>query len=43
MQIKPQVAKVLNAIDLRNKHSWAINNANIDITRNLGLNSIKKY
>ena len=38
-----EVAKVLSVIDLRNKHNWAINNANIDVAGDLGLTSIKKY
>ncbi len=36
-------AKVSSAIDLRNKHSWAISNADMDVARDLGLTSIKKY
>ncbi len=38
-----EVAKVLTAIDLESKHSWAINNADIDIARDQGLINIKKY
>lgn len=37
-----KVAKVLNAMDLRSKHNQAINNADIDVARDLGLSSIKK-
>ena len=36
-------AKVLSAIDLRSKHSWAISNADIDVAGNLRLIGIKKY
>ena len=38
-----EVAKILSAINLGNKYSWAISNADIDVTGNLGLTSIKKY
>ena len=38
-----ELAKILNAINLGSKHSWAISNADMDATRNLGLISIKKY
>lgn len=38
-----KVAKVSNAIIFKNKHSWIINNINIDIAKNLGLIGIKKY
>ena len=38
-----EVAKVSSAIDLGNKHSWAISNADMDATRDLGLIGIKKY
>lgn len=36
-------AKVLSTINLSNKYNWAINNTDINITRNLRLTSIKKY
>lgn len=38
-----EVAKVSSAIDLGNKHSWVISNANIDITKDLGLTGMQKY
>lgn len=38
-----EVAKVFSAIDLGNKYSWAINNADIDAAEDLGLTSIQKY
>lgn len=38
-----EVIKALIAINLRIKHNQAINNADIDVTRNLGLIGIKKY
>ena len=38
-----KVAKVLSAINFGNKHSWAINNADIDVAKNLRLIGIKKY
>ncbi len=38
-----EVTKVLSAIDLGSKHSWAINNTDMDIAGNLGLTGIKKY
>ncbi len=38
-----KVAKVSSTIVLRNKHSWAISNTDMDITKDLGLISIKKY
>ncbi len=38
-----EVAKVSSAIDLGSKHSWAINNADMDATEDLGLTGIKKY
>ena len=41
--VKAEVAKVSNVIDLRSKHSWAINNADMDIAGDLGLIGIKKY
>ena len=37
------VAKVLSIINLGNKYSWAISNANIDAARDLKLTRIKKY
>lgn len=37
------IAKVLSAIDLKSKYSWAISNTNIDTTGNLGLIGIIKY
>lgn len=36
-----KVAKVFNVIDLKNKHSWAINNAHIDATGDWKLINIK--
>ena len=41
--IMVEVAKISNAINLDNKHSWAISNANIDATKDLSLIGIKKY
>ena len=41
--VMAEVAKVSSAIDLKNKYSWAINNADMDAARDLGLTSIKKY
>ncbi len=38
-----EVAKVSSAIDLGNKHSWAISNADMDVARDLRLTGIKKY
>ncbi len=38
-----EVAKMSSAIDLGSKHSWAISNADMDVARDLGLTSIKKY
>ncbi len=38
-----EVAKVSSAINLGNKHSWAISNADIDVAGDLGLTGIKKY
>ena len=38
-----EIAKVSNAINLKNKHSWTISNADMDIARDLGLIHIKKY
>ena len=38
-----EITKILNAIDLGSKYSWAINNTNIDAARNLRLITIKKY
>ena len=38
-----KVAKISNAIDFESKHSWIINNADIDAVRNLRLIGIKKY
>ena len=38
-----KVAKVSSAIDLGNKYSQVIGNANIDAPGNLGLTGIKKY
>ena len=38
-----KVLKVSNAIDLGNKYSWAISNADIDATRDLRLTGIIKY
>ncbi len=37
-----EVAKVLSIIDLSSKYSWAINNTDIDVMRDLGLTCIKK-
>lgn len=36
-------AKLLRVINISNKYKWVISNTNIDIARNLKLNSIKKY
>ena len=38
-----EVAKVLSAIDLKSKHSWAISNSDMNVARDLGLSNIKKY
>lgn len=38
-----KVEKMLSTIDLDTKHSWAINNGDIDIVENLKLTGIKKY
>ena len=38
-----EVTKVSNAIDLGNKNSWAISNADINAARELRLIDIKKY
>ena len=38
-----EIAKVSNAIDFRSKHSWAINNTDIDSAKNLRLIDIQKY
>ena len=38
-----KVTKMSSAIDLKSKHSWAINNADIDAAGNLKLIGIKKY
>lgn len=38
-----KVAKILSAIDFSNKYSWAVNNTNINATKNLKLTSFKKY
>lgn len=38
-----EVAKVLNIINLGNKYSWAISNADINATGDLRLTGIKKY
>ena len=38
-----EVAKVSSVIDFRSKHSWAINNTNIDTSKNLKLIGYKKY
>ncbi len=38
-----EVSKVLNITDLGGKYSWAISNADIDETEDLGRTGIKKY
>lgn len=38
-----EVVKVLSAIDLESKYSWVISSTNMNIIRDLGLISIKKY
>ena len=38
-----EVVKVLNAIDLKNKHNSAISNADMNVAGYLGLISFKKY
>ena len=38
-----KIAKVSSAMDLGSKYCWAINNADIDVTRDQGLIGIKKY
>lgn len=38
-----EVAKMLSTINLKNKHSKAISNANMDAARDLELICIKKY
>ena len=41
--ILAEISKVSNAIDLRSKYSWAINNADMDAAENLRLIDIQKY
>ncbi len=36
-----EVAIILNTINLESRHSWAINNANINVVRDLGLTGVK--
>lgn len=38
-----KIAKVLNAIDLGSKYSWAINNIDICVARDLKFTKIQKY
>lgn len=38
-----EVAKISSTIDLDNKYSQAINNADIDVAKNLRLIDIEKY
>ena len=38
-----EVAQALSLVDLARKYIWAINNANIDAAKELGLIGIKKY
>lgn len=38
-----EVVKVWNVIDLGSKYNWAINNADINVARDLRLTNIKKY
>ena len=38
-----EVAKVSSTIDLRSKHNWAINNADINVAGDLKLIGIQKY
>ncbi len=41
--VMAEVAKVSSVIDLGSQYSWTINNADIDVARDLGLTGIKKY
>lgn len=38
-----QIIIVSRVINLDNKHSWAINNISLNVTRDLKLTNIKKY
>lgn len=38
-----KIIKLSSIINFNNKYSWVISNGNIDVIRNLGLISIKKY
>lgn len=38
-----KIAKVLNVIDFDKKHKWAINNNDMDATKDLKVIGIKKY
>ena len=38
-----EVAKISSAINLGNKYNWAISNADIHVTKDLGLTGINKY
>ena len=41
--VMTEVTIMLSAIDLGNKHSWVINNADINVVEDWGLIDIKKY
>ncbi len=38
-----EVVQVLSSIDLVKRYNWAIGNTDLDVTKKLGLTSIKKY
>ncbi len=38
-----EVARVSNPVDLAKRYNWAMSNANLDVAKEQGLTSIKKY
>lgn len=41
--VMAKTAKMLSTIDFNNMYNWVINNADIDVVKNLKLTGIKKY
>ena len=38
-----EVAQVSSLVDLTGRYNWAMNDANLDLVKELGLTGIKKY